>query len=157
MQQTPAGCMYHAAFALTGEEHWLEPWYVEDVSEARFVVRLALADVGLFPFWVTPRSGPTTPEAFWYGLVKNYGDAPPAEEAPLMVSIAGNSPGWLHTVAVGLPLIDGGNVTISDSSLPELLSLPWAQFLLSDYAQAHRVEMLGPLDLIAYPPDHRTP
>ena len=155
-QTTEVGCMYHALYALTSDPRALT--HVDDVSDARFYARLPTLGLLVYPFWVTPATGPTTPPEFWTALREQFaGTAGAQGHAPLLVSIPGSTPGWMHAVAVALPLHADGHAVISDSGAPHLQTLTWAQFLASAYAEAHRVEMLGPLDLTAYPPDHRTP
>lgn len=148
------GCLYFALYALTGDEQVLE--HAADVSDARWQARLAGWGLMPFAFWVTGAAGPPTPPEFWMRQRAQFRESGGISGAPLLVSILGNSPDWLHAVAVLLPL-DDSPVAISDSNFPELLFLSWEQFLGSDYARAHRVEMLGPLLLDAYPPDLRTP
>lgn len=152
-QTSNTGCLYASLYALTGFQEVLE--HAPDVSDARFTVRLA--ELGLFahPYWITPPEGPITEAGFWTVMRARFRALLPGEEAfPLLVAIAGTTPGWLHSVAVSVPL-DHDQVEVSDSNAERLFSLPWSQFLASAYARAHRVEALAPLDLEAFPPDVR--
>ena len=68
------------------------------------------------------------------------------------------SPGWLHQVALAIPIHpDEDTVHVSDSNFPTPLDCNWTAFLGSEYGEAHRVEMLAPLTLDAYPPTGGTP
>ena len=150
-QQGQAGCLYLSTYAILGEEGLLA--HVEDTSDVRFAARLAELGVLAFPFWITPAGQLRTPPDFWQALRDRFTHDNSTEQrhAPLLVSIPGTTLQWLHQVALLLPAHpDEDEVHVSDSSFPEPLSLRWAVFLESDYAQAHRVEMLGPLDLDAY-------
>ena len=150
-QAGQAGCLYHSTFALLGDETLLA--HAEDTSDARFAARLAELDLMAFPFWITPAGQPRTPPDFWTTLRTRFTGDNTTEQrhAPLLVSVPGSAPEWLHQVALLLPAHpDEDEVHVSDSNFPEPLSLRWAVFLESDYARAHRVEMLGPLDLDAY-------
>lgn len=157
-QPGQVGCLYYSLFALLGHEPVLA--HADDLSDVRFSVRLAELGLLPFPLWITPSTGPTADAAFWEAQRQHFTDLNGSEQAhvPLLVSIMGTAPPWLHSVALTLPISpDENRVQISDSNFSEPFTIPWAAFLVSDYARAHRVEMLGPLDLDAYPPDHRTP
>lgn len=146
------GCLYHSLYALTGDESVLE--HAADTSQPRFHVRLAEMGLLLFTFYCAEAPLPPTPPAFWEALRARFAANPlGATHAPLLVTIAGTTPGWTHQVALALTLQPGEDVLISDSNAPAPITVPWDVFLASDYARAHTVEMLGPLDLDAYPPE----
>ncbi|MBZ9752735.1 hypothetical protein K7W42_17985 [Deinococcus sp. HMF7604] len=150
------GCLYHSLYALTGDEAQLA--HVEDVSDARFAVRLAGQGLMAFPLWVTPSDGPVTETSFWTALRDRFtrDNVVGASHAPLLVAIPGTGPPMLHSVALALPITPTEEtVQVSDSNFDTPLTFSWAAFLLSDYSRAHRVEMLAPLELDAYPPDLR--
>lgn len=156
LQATQLGCLYLSVHALTGDATLLE--HLPDPSAPRFYVRLAergLMTVTLFCA-EPPLAG--TPTEFWTNLRARFtaSNATGERHAPLLVSIPGGTPGWLHQVAVALPVHpDEDTVHVSDSNFPAPLECNWAAFLGSEYGEAHRVEMLAPLDLNAYPdPTH---
>ena len=146
------GCLYHSAYAVTGDPSLLE--HVADVSAARYQLRLI--DRGLLPFTLFCAEPPEPPVSagYWERLRARFTRDNHTEQrhAPLLVSIAGITSGWLHQVAVLIPAhMDEERVCVSDSNFYCLRWQTWSEFLTSLYAQAHRIEMLGPLDLDAYP------
>ena len=150
----PVGCLYHSLYAVTGDEAMLDPGHVHDTSDARFLIRLSKWGLLAFPFWVTGANGATTDPAFWESLRGRFtrDNTVGATHAPVLVAIPGSTERWLHSVAVALPISpEQDAVQVSDSEFPAPLTFSWAGFLASAYATAHRVEMLGPLDLDAYP------
>lgn len=152
IQQGQVGCMYHSAYALLGDEELLE--HVGDVNSARYYARLAALGWLVSTFWCTEPGFPCTPAPFWDRLRQGFTASNPggARHAPLLVNIAGITPGWLHQVAVLLPISPGEDgVHVSDSNFHGPLQFTWDGFLLSDYAQAYRVEMFGPAKPDAYP------
>lgn len=151
-QHGQVGCLYHSTYALTGEESLLV--HAEDPSAARFYVRLAELGLMAFTLWCADPPHPCTPASFWERLRERFTQDNVTEQrhAPLLVSIPGATEGWLHQVALLIPAHpDEDTAHVSDSNFPEPLSTSWAAFLQSQYACAHRVEMLGPLALDAYP------
>lgn len=157
-QAGQVGCLYLSAHAVTGIPELLE--HQADVSVARYYVRLT--DYGLFPFvlFCAEAPEPPTSRGFWERLRERFtrDNQTGQSHAPLLVSIPGATDGWLHQVAVALPVLKGRNtVHVSDSNFPEPLQTDWATFLDSQYACAHRVELLGPVELDAYPPQIHSP
>ncbi|WP_345465399.1 hypothetical protein [Deinococcus carri] len=150
-QHGQVGCLYHSLYALLGDEALLE--HANDVSAPRYYARLAAAGMLVSSLWCTEPGFSSTPTAFWESLRRRFTAASPggAAHAPLLVNIGGATPGWLHQVAVLLPISPGEDIVhVSDSNFHEPLQFTWDGFLHSDYAQAYRVEMLGPADLDAY-------
>lgn len=157
-QAGQVGCLYLSCHAVTSIPELLE--HQADVSAARYYVRLI--DLGFFPFvlFCADPPEPSTSRGFWERLRARFtrDNQTGQPHAPLLVAIPGATDGWLHQVAVALPVLEGeATVHISDSNFPAPFTLDWAQFLASAYACAHRVEMLGPLELDAYPPDIHAP
>lgn len=144
--------MYHSVYAILGDEDLLQ--HVEDVEAARYYTRLAASGWLVSTFWCTEPGFPVSPSELWDRLRYRFTVGNPGGEAlhaPLLVNIAGVTPGWLHQVAVLLPISPGEDtVHVSDSNFHEPLQFTWDGFLRSDYAQAYRVEMLGPADPDAY-------
>lgn len=136
-QQTALhGCLYHAAYALTGDGSLLA--HVDDISTPRFYARLHA--LGLMV--VALHAGPPAPPEFWAGQ-------PPGEHLYLL-SIASRHLGDVeHAVAVSV--CPGVGATVSDSRDPAPRDLDWPAFLASEYAPARRVEVLAPADVDAYP------
>lgn len=151
-QATQLGCLYLSVHALTGDSTLLE--HLHDASTPRFYVRLAERGLMAFTLFCAEPPLPGTPAEFWTNLRARFtaSNATGERHAPLLVSIPGGTPGWLHQVAVALPIHpDEDTVHVSDSNFPTPLECNWTAFLGSEYGEAHRVEMLGPLDVDAYP------
>lgn len=150
-QQGQVGCMYHSAYAVLGDEDLLQ--HADDVDAMRYYARLAATGWLVSTFWCTEPGFPVSPPELWDRLRQRFTASNPGGvlHAPLLVNIAGVTPGWLHQVAVLLPISPGEDtVYVSDSNFHEPLQFTWDGFLHSDYAKAYRVEMLGPADLDAY-------
>ncbi|CAM4160137.1 hypothetical protein [Deinococcus marmoris] len=146
------GCLYHSAFSITGDTSLLE--HVTDSSAARYQVRLIERGFLTFTLFCSEPPEPPTSPGYWGRLRARFArdNATPERHAPLLVSIPGVTPGWLHQVAVLLPAHAGESlVCVSDSNFAHNNWMTWEEFLPSVYARAHRIEMLGPLDLDAYP------
>lgn len=151
-QAGQVGCLYHSANAVLDLPELLQ--HAHDTSAARFHCRLAELGLLCFTLFCSDPPGPPASPEFWERLRERFtrDNTPGQPYAPLLVNIPGSTPDWLHQVAVALPTLEGGDtVHISDSNFPEPFSVPWAVFLHSDYARAARVEIIGPLDLDAYP------
>ena len=151
-QTGQTGCLYHSAAVITGDLSLRA--HVADTSAARFSVRLAERGLLVFTLFCAEPPEPHTSQGFWEQLRERFtrDNVLGARHAPLLVNIAGVTPGWTHQVALALPVSsDEDTVHLSDSNFPKPLALSWTQFLLSQYACAHRVELIGPLDLAAYP------
>lgn len=140
------GCLYHSAFALTGDQTLLA--HTSDISDPRFQARLI--EHGWMLSTLYAYRGPPQPAdaLFWLHLRDQL---PPGEGAGLLVAIdAHNIPGCWHSVA--LMLVNSGRVSVSDSRLPDLIEYPdlWT-FIASPYSQAHQVQVLLPTEVDAYP------
>ncbi|SMB93326.1 hypothetical protein [Deinococcus hopiensis] len=135
-QTTFSGCTYHALYALSGEELLLA--HVHDVSEPRFYARIH--ELGLMA--VALYVGEPAPPAFWTRLHEG--------EQQFLVSIPARRLGEIQH-AVALELTPGHWATVSDSRERQLLHFTWDQFLASEYAQPHRVEVIAPAVVEAYP------
>ena len=146
------GCMYHALYALTGDESWLE--HVDDFSEPRWLARIQAQGCTVLVFFADLMFDTRTPPHWWDALRWNI----PAEgkggqattHLPVLATVDGVS-GRRHVVAVALPVNGRDDVLISDSAMPDLRVLTWAEFLDSTYARASRVEQLLTADLNAFP------
>lgn len=157
-QAGQVGCLYLSCHAITGIPELLD--HQADASAPRYYVRLI--GLGLMPFvlFCAEPPNPVTSRDFWERLRERFTRDNRTEQthAPLLVAIPGATEGWLHQVAVALPVKEGEDtVHVSDSNFPQPLSLTWTAFCWSEYALAHRVEMLGPLSLDAYPPEIHSP
>lgn len=149
----PEGCLYYSAAAITGDLDLLA--YQADTSAPRYYLRLLQR--GLLPFvlFCSEPPNPCTSRQYWERLRERFtrDNATEQQHAPLLVSIPGSTDGWLHQVALLIPVKEGENtVHVSDSNYSSPDQADWETFLDSQYACAHRVEMLGPADLDAYPP-----
>lgn len=145
------GCAYHALYAVTGEEAWLE--HVEDISPQRWHARLHAAGLRVSVWFADLIGNTTTASSFWLGLqAMHHGNALGYTHVPLLVTIQGRSSGAArHLVAVGMPVSDADPVFVSDSARPEQLGMTFQKFLASEYAQAFEVETLDTTDLDASP------
>lgn len=146
------GCLYHSAYAITGEESLLD--HVADTNPARWQLRLLA--LGLMPFTLFCTDPPEPPASleWWERLRDRFTRDNTTEQrhAPLLISVPGITPGWLHQVAALMPACEGEDlVCISDSNFAQARWVTWAEFLDTYGARTHRVEMLGPADLNAYP------
>jgi hypothetical protein len=142
-----AGCLYHALYAVLGDETLLA--HVDDVSDARWLVRVHAA--GHVPMTLfADRLGPgVTPPQFWDQLWAAAQSS--ASPQTVLVTVESQRPGVWHVVAV--TLLPSAEAWISDSAEPALICLDHDTFLGSPYSQAHLVEVLLPADLDAYPPE----
>ena len=154
-QQQPnsEGCLYYSVAAITGDLDLLD--YQADTSAPRYYLRLL--ERGWLPFvlFCSEPPNPCTSRGYWERLRERFTRDNRTDEshAPLLVSITGSTDGWLHQVALLIPVKEGENtVHVSDSNYSQPHSADWETFLDSQYACAHRVEMLGPADIDAYPP-----
>ncbi len=153
LQTTTEGCLYLSAAALTGDLSLLD--YQADISAPRYYLRLLARGLLPFTLYCADPPEPYTPTAFWTRLRERFtrDNLTDQTHAPLLVSIPGSSPDWLHQVALLIPVATGeSTVHVSDSNYSTPHAADWETFLDSQYACAHRVEMLGPADLDAYPP-----
>lgn len=145
------GCMYHALYALTGDEGWLA--HVDDFSEPRWLARIQAQGGTVLVYYADLMLDTRTPRHWWDALRWNI----PAEgkggqattHMPVLATVDGVS-GRRHVIAVALPVNGRDDVLISDSAAPALQVLTWADFLDSTYARASRVEQLLSADLDAY-------
>lgn len=141
------GCMYHALYALTGDESWLE--HVDDLSEFRWLARLHASDAVLLTYFADQVRDTTTPPEFWDTLRANV-KLPDIVHLPLLVTIAGRGSFGRHVVAIALPVADD-SVWVSDSALDGLRHLSYAEFLQSEFARAYMVQALAPAGVEHYP------
>ncbi len=140
------GCLYHALYAITGDERALQ--YTEDISELRFHARAVQLGYLLLPLYVCDAPlGGRFGMGWWDALRAR---VPAAEPLPVMVSIEQRHDPRVHHV-VALCLRHDGPVTVSDSSADTFLTLDWHTFQASPYARAFRVEGIGTTDVDAYP------
>lgn len=140
--------MYHALYALSGDEAWLE--HAEDVSRLRWLTRLHAAGLGVLTYFTDIVTDQTVPPGFWEALRGPVAD-PAVTHLPLLLTIEGNSGFARHVVAVALPVREADPVIVSDSGRDGLLHLTYPEFLASVYGRAYEVEALAPADLELYP------
>lgn len=141
------GCMYHATYALLGEESLLED--VSDVSPLRWQARLAQGGLIVATYWEGELTGQRAGPDFWHALRRRV--AGRMDRLPLLLSVPG--PLHLHMVAALVPMEGEGEVQVSDSARDALLRLPWVEFLASPYGQPLTVQVLAVTDPDAYPLD----
>ncbi|WP_027480537.1 hypothetical protein [Deinococcus pimensis] len=144
------GCIYHALYAITGDEGVLA--HVGDISEAR--MRTRMTKLGLFTMPVFANHGDftdATPRAFWDTYREMFAHDEPGH-AYLLLSVPSRrvANNW-HAVAVKLPNLAADTVEVSDSSEDDVLVYTWPEFLASWYAHAHVVESVHVADLSLYP------
>lgn len=147
-QQGGPTCLYHAAFALTGDprllaeaEHAREP-----DNEVEWAQVLAARGLLVFDQHCTQRDygGQVTPPLFWERLrARAAAHLQPHETLSLLVVILEADDHDYHAVAAEIPMA-GDTVSVSDSHLTGVLFLSWAEFLHSRYARAYRVQQLLP-------------
>lgn len=138
------GCLYHAIFAFTGDEYWLE--HIEDFSEPRWLARLAAQGATVLTYYADLMTDTHTTVEFWEKLRDNIPEG--TESLPLLITVDGIS-SRRHLVAMRLPR--NGDVVISDSALSGLRSMSFQAFLTSNYANASGVQQLLAADVDAYP------
>lgn len=145
------GCLYHATYAVTGDESWLE--HTEDVSQPRWHARLHAAGLMVMTYWSNEVLEQPCPVEFWHELRGRFA-ALPGEHThiPLLVTVKGLSVGT-HLVAVALPVREDHPVIISDSAKDTQWEMQLDDFLLSPWAAALAVESLVPTQLDLYPED----
>lgn len=138
------GCIYHALYAVTGDESLLE--HADDLSEFRALTRLHALGYGVYTLHAAMFGGaqPTTPE-FWREVTAQI---PAGEAHVLLMTVEGVHPDLRHAVAMALCRDEA---VISDSALPELIRLSLPDFLETKYARASEVQSVFPLDLDALP------
>lgn len=135
------GCLYFAAFALTGDPQVLE--HTRDISNARFYARLHSWGLMVITPW-SNYAGPDqfTPRSFWEALTTEHSQ-------PYLLTVAAErTPDHRHACAA---VVSTSTVTISDSRRASRATLTFEEFLDSEYAQAYLVEQLLPADLDAFP------
>lgn len=145
-QESLWGCIYHALYALTGEESLLE--HVTDISDPRALIRLHQLGYALLPLHVVKFAGPCADQAdagLWRGLVSQL---PEGASALLAVTVDGFIPNTQHAIAVEL---SRDEVAVSDSAHHALQLFDLENFLSSRYSRANAIEALMPLDLDAFP------
>lgn len=138
------GCMYHATYALLGEEILLED--VSDVSPLRWQARLAQFGLIVATYYEGELTGQRAGPDFWGALRGRV--AGRMDHLPLLLSVPG--PRHLHMVAALVPMAGDGEVQVSDSARDGVLRLPWADFLASPYGQPLTVQVLAVTDPGAY-------
>ncbi|ULH15992.1 hypothetical protein MF271_04995 [Deinococcus sp. KNUC1210] len=132
------GCLYHALFALMGDEELLD--HARDLSNARFYARLAA--MGAMPITLFASLQQLAESSFWELITTT-------EPQQLLVSIAAaRLTGMQHLVAVE---ISRSVVIISDSRRDQLQYRSFEDFLAGPYAVAFRVEALAPSKINLYP------
>lgn len=141
------GCLYHALYAVTGNEAWLE--HVDDLSELRWLTRLHQDSAVLLTYFADQVQDTTTTPEFWEALRQNV-DLPGVTHLPLLVTIEGRGGFGRHVLALALPVSHDDTVEISDSALDGLTYLPYREFLQSEFARAYMVQAAAPADLDAY-------
>jgi hypothetical protein len=133
------GCMYYSAFALTGDERWLE--YETNISPVAFLAHVAKLGYVLKTIFVVPNDftsvekfavDPNFWQSVWQSLEKD-------AYAPMLVTLGELELGLGHQVAI---CVTPDDVMISDSSKPEVIILIHEDFLESKYAQAAEVSIL---------------
>lgn len=152
-QTTAEGCLYYSAAVVSGHHDLIE--HAADTSAPRYYLRLL--ERGLLPFvlFCSEPPNPCTSRSYWERLRERFtrDNRTDQQHAPLLVALKGSTEGWLHQVALLIPVKEGENtVHVSDSNYAEPHAADWETFLDSQYACAHRVEILGPAELDAYPP-----
>lgn len=157
-QPGDVGCLYFSAYAVTGDAALLT--HAADTHPARYQLRLI--ERGYLSTTLFAADAPEAPASprFWEALRHRLTQAnfTPNRHAPLLVSIAGVTPGWQHQVAILLPIHESEFlVCVSDSNFAHLQWMTWEEFLATYGAHTHRVEMLGPADVAAYPDQTRPP
>jgi len=134
------GCLYHAAYAITGEGTLLD--HVCDLSNPRFYARLHGLGLMSMTLYASTDQQPT--DSLFWEMLRSHGTP-----QQLLLSIAAvRLPGIQHAVAVELT---AEGATVSDSRLPALQTFLWPDFLAGPYALAFRVEVLLPAEVDAYP------
>ncbi|MFC6592402.1 hypothetical protein ACFP81_10625 [Deinococcus lacus] len=151
LQRLSYGCLYHALFAITGDEAWLE--HVDDVSQPRWHARLHAAGLMVMTYWSSELIEQPCPAEFWTVLRERFAALPGVPtHISLLVTVKGLNVGH-HIVAVALPVSEDHPAIISDSAKNSLWEMPLADFLLSPWAEAYAVESIAPAEVDAYPED----
>lgn len=145
------GCIYHAAYALIGDETLLE--HVSDMSTGAWLARLgqrgyavnALYNTYILAGYVD--DAPLTRRG--WEQVRSLASRNRMEALPLLVTVVSERVQGFHLIALHLPHRSIDCVRISDSAKPGLQSLTWSEFLASRYARSYEVSHLVSLN-----PDH---
>lgn len=153
-QSTIYGCLYHALYALTGDEQWLA--HADDISDLRWLSRLHEQGGMLLTYYADNLLHTPAPPGFWEALrghiaPEGEGDRP-TTHLPLLVTIEGLSGlDRRHLVAIALPVEGRDDVWVSDSAADVPQQFAFAEFLTSRYARASEVVQLLPADVDTYP------
>lgn len=138
-QARPVGCIYHAAHAIVGDATLLE--HVLDTHTGRWTARLAQRGWLLSPLFSSYKLPDARPmhRDHWEGA-RSLAQAVGATTLPVLITVTSPRVDGMHMVAALLPHRDASEVVeLSDPALPELLRIPWAEFLRSEYAQAYQL------------------
>lgn len=144
-QPEPYGCLYHAAFAILGDETLLAD--KRDANPNRFAARLAMRGILRRTLFNDLWQGETELN-FWERL---RGRLKPGGFIPLIVYIKSRAELADHH-AVAVVFSESGQAWVSDSKRPEILAFTRTAFLVSRYSSAQEVTQLLPreLDLFSY-------
>lgn len=145
-QLVPYGCMYHSAYALTGDEALLE--HACDVSRTRFHANLAQHGYFLRAFhmdWCY--YGQMYPA--WWEAARALRHEALGGLGLLLTIDSERLPGYTHMVAARVHR--SGLVMVSDSGKPSAFGLDFDEFLNSPYARAYEVDGLFRADPALYP------
>jgi hypothetical protein len=141
-QEQSYGCLYHAAYAVTGDERFLS--HVENINVARYRAHLAecgYTEVMFFNnVWLSQAD-----ETVWRRLARTVRNG----HAPFVLEIdSPNFPGFRHMVAVDFPIREDVVHVVSDSTKDGLLVFAnRAEFLASPYAKTYLIAYLQTTDL----------
>ena len=144
-QEQLYGCIYHAAYAVTGDETFLK--HVEDVSWVRWRVRMKEAGYVFEPIYCNGKE-PATPSFWRYWLdwqADDYG-------ALMILSIHHGKSPTSHTIGAVLSKIEQC-VIISDSLRDGFVTVGQDEWPEHQYARVRRAEALLDGDLERWPPE----
>lgn len=146
------GCIYHAAYALLGDPTLLD--HVDDVGTGAWINRLARRGVVPYHVWQTRLSSRNIPviTARDWEAIRSQAQVRDEAALRLMVTIESTRVQGYHLIAVLIPNRTVSDmIQVSDSALPELLHMPWREFIQSRWAAAYEVEQLVSLNPDAHP------
>lgn len=135
------GCMYHALYAVTGDDAVLQ--HAHDLSNARFYARIHALGAMVVTAWADfgNHAAVCGPE-LWRALVRSQ------PQTFLLTVPAERLPGHRHLIAVE---ISWAGARISDSRRPAIQAMTFEEFLASPLHQAYLVEQVASADVDDYP------
>jgi hypothetical protein len=144
-QEQSYGCLYHAAYAVTGDERLLA--HVENINVARYRAHLAecgYTEVMFFNnVWLSQAD-----EMIWRRLARTT-----RSSHPFVLEIdSPNFPGFRHMVAVQYPGREDAPHFVSDSTKDGIVVFAnRAEFLASPYAKTYLIAYVQTTDLGDHP------